>query len=251
MIRTLLILLLFYSQFVSGQVDASKIKTISKEFNRYEFSEEQDDSSSSLPLMTESFEATYPEIKTPDPLLNKFINDTIQKIIGIYRSKGVSKRIIHDYTSILDKPSEIDINFSANFISPQYISVTIRRDWEAGGGANGSSHYRIPLSFDLVNKKIVSFLDILEEKEYQMAYDILFEKFKGYTKDEMQLELYRNHQYLNNMLDSWVAIFVDEVIIFRNVSYGGKSADEEISLDFKTHSNLFKKGFLKRIKAKN
>ena len=61
----------------------------------------------------------------------------------------------------------------------------------------------------------------------------------------MQLEGYRDNHYLENILKSWIAISQNKIIIYRNVSYGGKGADNAINFEY--NKSLFKKEFLKRV----
>jgi len=63
----------------------------------------------------------------------------------------------------------------------------------------------------------------------------------------MQLEGYRDNHYLENILKNWIAISQNKIIIYRNVSYGGKGADNAINFEYDKYASLFKKEFIKRV----
>jgi hypothetical protein len=251
MTKTLLFLIFPIITF--GQVDTNQIKISSKDYYEYILAENGSscidiEIDSTVIVYEEIFEYQYPYIQTPDTSLNKFMNDTIFGIVGRNNNSLIKRK--YNWLCIWDMASENSMDYNVNLISPFFISITINLHSYAGGGANGASHDKIPLTFDLVNKKILTTTDVFNKKYYKIAYDILLQQFKTYTTDEIQMEKFKETNFLPWIIDRPVAILQDKIIFYQNVSYGGKSADAEIIFEFEKYPEIFNKKIIRQITRK-
>jgi len=236
----------------SGQVDTSKIKILSKEYNKYITAGETDlddsNNSDTLNIYQEIFEYSYPYIQTADKYLNEFINDTIRKIVGDNNS---SPKIKWGWKDISDKPAENYMNYKTHFISPYFISITIHIDSYSGGGGNGSSHSIIALTFDLVNKKVLTTTDIFKKQSYPTAYKIFKQQFDSLAKSEfLSQDKFNRPDSLLWVQNAPFALFADKIILYTAVSYGHGYYDGEIIYEFEKLSGIFAKNFLTTVKEK-
>jgi len=253
-------LLIIYSQSLFAQIDESEIKIVTKAYYYYEFSkyetydniyDDTEDRSSEDSILRDVVEIYYPNIQTPDSKLNTFINDAILKNVGVDIENSVSNKMDRSYDSLEEMPSVTYTTFTINYISSLFISLTINQNGEACCGASGASHHSIPLTFDLVNKKIICFEDVIRKKQYEKAYNILVDQYTKNTSDEIQLEKYIDQGYLQTLLKTPVVVFADKMIVYQNVSYGGKSVDITIAFEYEKYADLFNKEFLMKINKKN
>lgn len=235
----------------NGQVDTNKIKIFAKEYNEYIPSDEtylDDSNTDSLTIYQEIFEYSYPYIQTADKDLNKFINDTITKIVG---GNNNSPKIKWGWKEITEKPTENYMNYKVHLISPYFISITIHIDGYAGNGGNGSSHSNIALTFDLVNKKVLTTTDIFKKQSYSTAYKIFKQQFDSLAKSEfLSQEKFNRPDSLLWVQNSSFALFADKIILYTAVSYGHGYYDGEIIYEFENFSDIFDKKFLMTVRKK-
>jgi hypothetical protein len=246
-ISSRLLLLLIFPFSLYGQVDTNGVKVIRKVYHECVKSPEETE----VPIYLEDITIVYPYIKTPNQKINKFINDTIQKMIGVYGGKDWYDSINCSYNGIdiETKPAQTDISYYINFINSKFISLTLRTDQEACCGANGTSHLQIPLTFNLSEPQILKVKDILNSNKDSILCKIVNEQLLQDNKDLIQsfnndLEL----ETLMRILDHPIAINSKGIIIYWTLSYGHGSVDAEINLAFDKYPELFNKTLVASIK---
>ena len=253
-IATILLFILTTAAF--GQMDTSIIKITRKQYHEYVFKERQCPTDNDTGVADSAFsdvkEISYPEIKTGNQTLNKFINDTIRKITTVNELKKTSK-IAWKYDCIEDKPQELYGDYKINFINSRYLSLTITSDTYAGGGGNGAGHSQTALTFDLQKRKIMLLRDVVKKHVDSAVYDIIIAEMKA-----LSAGLFGQFGEINNptlfhftsALDQPIAIKKDRVIIYWNVSWGSRSSCEDINIYFAQHGNLFDKKFIEPVRNK-
>ncbi len=184
--------------------------------------------------------------------MNKFINDTIRKIVGVNEVLQTSRRS-WKYTCIDDKPSELYITYKINFVNSRYLSLTIISDEYAGGGANGASHEQTALTFDLQKRKILLLKNAVKKQYDSTVYRIVVEQMKASSPDLFdQFGAADNPDlfHFTSTLDHPIAIKKDRIIIYWDVSWGGRSSREEINIYFDKYAHLFDKKFIETVRKK-
>ncbi len=142
-------------------------------------------------------------------------------------------------------------SYKVNFISSYFISITIDIDSYAGGGGNGSSHARIALTFDLVNRKIITTSDIFNKPSFPSVYNIFKEQFNSLQNDEINCyEKFNRSDSLFWVQNSPFALYTDKIILYTAVSYGHGYYDGEIIYEFEKFPDIFDKKFLSIIMKK-
>jgi hypothetical protein len=247
----------------SGQIDTNKIKIFALEYNEYIPADESYlyalDNTDTLTIYQEIFEYSFPYIQTTNKDLNKLINDTITKIVGVgmhktisIEGKNSSPKIKWSWKEISDKPAEHYKNYKVHFISPYFISITINSHSYAGNGGNGSSHGTIALTFDLENKKVLNTSDIFKRQSYPIAYKIFKQQFDSLTESEFaSQEKFNRQDSLFWVQNSPFALFNDKIILYTAVYYGHGYYDGEIVYEFEKYKDLFNNEFLITIKKMN
>lgn len=265
MIRILILLLFSYSSF--GQIDTSKVK-IEKQFYHGSHCKEkecfledsvQDTNIASLgkvdnadSVFAEIINITCPIIITSNPKLDKFINDTIEKVIGIHKLIRYHEcNSSENWSCLSDKPDILEKNFNVTFFNTSFLSLTISEDWEACCGASGANHNQTAFAFDLTKRELLTLKNIIKKGNDSTLYNIAIAQlrksipqfFSEYAKiDNPSLINFRS------LLDDPFVISKNKITIYWSISAGGRGFDEPIDIYFDGYPNLFLKSFLVKVK---
>jgi hypothetical protein len=237
MIRTFFILLFYTSAY--GQVDPSKVKIVTKTYHACISSE------------NESVSAAYPFILTPNKQLNKFINDTIQKIVRVERKNRSRKINCWDGIDLDSKPAESYITYQINLVNSRFISLTIQLDSYAGGGANGASHIFFPLTFDLKENKILKLKDAIINEFDSLIYESIINQLKQTNQNLItSFENEENLQTISNILSNSISLNKHGITVYWPLSYGHGETYADVTLSFDKFEGIFDKGFIGLIRQK-
>lgn len=254
MIRNTFILLLLCSN-IYAQIDTSKIKIAEISTCEYTYKETSDCDfigdnevvdTTNVILFDEITENSCLYIETEDALLNKFLNDSITKC---KKNLNLSKKnTFNYYRCILDKAFENYSSQKLNYFSDNYISITNFEDKEACCGANGSSHYINPITYDFTKRKELLLKDILNSQTDTLVYNIIIEVFK-IEKPNLSGDFWEiNNPFLIRFVstvDYSFELHNDKIVVYLAFNWGYGGGDEAIIIPFEKYSYLFKKEFLK------
>jgi hypothetical protein len=199
----------------------------------------------------EIIDITYPIITTSDPILDKFIKDTIEYFIRLNELTDYQKcdsSISANWKCVFDKPSETRINFSVTYLNSNFLSITISKDGEAGGGASGASYGLIAFTFDLAKRKLLTLKDIVKRDKDSTLYNIAIIQLK---KDIPQFFTEFDNPSLfqfKSLLDKPFVISKDKITIYWNINAGERNFDAPVDIYFDNNTDLFNRGFLNKMK---
>lgn len=278
MIRVFFLFLLCTN--VYGQIDTRKISITSKTYFEYTFSNQDEhdyddygyddenedeygndsdnDSDNELEqgqtyydsVLIDEKEISYPIVKTPNENLNKFINNTIKERIGINEFKGSFEKLTLNFVGGA-RPSEFYMAYVLNFKNSRYLSFTFTSDCYAGGGGSGATHNQLALTFDMADSRTLLLKDIIKDEFDTEVYNISISQLKkvvpalfGEYGESSNPQLFD----FTSTLNFPIAIKKEGVVIYWNLSWGARSAAEEVIIRFDKYSHIFNKNFLKAVK---
>ncbi len=241
--------LFFLCTNVYGQIDTSKISITTKQY--YEVNYVSPECEIDYDSVINDVKAiSYPIVKTPDETLNKFLNNSIRKVTGVYEFKGSSEKtekihVCEDYLS------EFYMTYVLNFKNSRYLSFTFTSDWYVGGGGSVANHDQVALTFDMASSKTILLKDIIKDQYNTEVYNISISQLKKAVPtlfgEYGEIDNPQLFQF-SSTLNFPVAIKKEGVVIYWNLSWDARSAAEEVIIYFDKYSHLFNKHFLKAVK---
>jgi len=249
MIRVFFLFLLCTN--VYGQIDTNKINITTKQYYEFDYGPPECEIDYDS-VIIDVKKISYPIVKTPDETLNKFLNNTIRKITGVNELKGSPEKKVKIHVCE-DYLSEFYMTYALNFKNSRYLSFTFSTDWNAGGGGSGTTHDQIALTFDLVKNKTLLLKDIIKAQYDTDVYNISITELKkavptlfGQYGEIDNPQLFQ----FTSTLNFPVAVKKEGVVIYWKLSWGGRSAAEEVIIRFDKYANIFDKDFLTAVKNK-
>ncbi|MCR6640974.1 MAG: hypothetical protein NVV82_18770 [Sporocytophaga sp.] len=247
MIRVFFLFLLCTN--VYGQIDTSKISISTKQYYEFDYGPPECDIDYDS-VINDVKAISYPIVKTPDETLNKVLNNNIRKISGVHELKGSFEKTVGIH-ACEDYLSEYNLTYILNFKNSRYLSFTFSTDWYSGGGGSGVTHGQVALTFDMANSKTLLLKDIIIEQYDTEVYNISISQLKkvvpalfGEYGESSNPQLFD----FTSTLNFPIAIKKEGVVIYWNLSWGARSAAEEVIIRFDKYSHIFNRNFLKAVK---
>ncbi|MEQ9301921.1 MAG: hypothetical protein RIF33_25295 [Cyclobacteriaceae bacterium] len=188
----------------------------------------------------------YPHILTNDTdldtLINRAIMNNIPETIDSTKTNISPDSLYSLIRAAGHDPQEYSLSYKINLHSPYILSLTLQEHMSAGNGGNGWQTRKKPLTFDLVNKKLIEAKDIFHE--HSCPEEVLRKEYDIWLKDHLWSIEKRKSEMYNVALSLPFAVFEDMVVFYVLTSNGGSSFDVDVTIDFKKYPYLFNENFL-------
>ncbi len=243
----ILLFMLLFSTCLFAQKVQDKIHITTRSYYQYMWTKELSSCNDIEPIDTASVRCTwivayqYPYFITSDSKFTYRINKAVKSTFDY--SEPSSKRLqLNSWNCPDDKPGEDLMNYKIHFNGPSFLSFTIYKDYEPSGMGNGFRHDAIPFTFDLAKKKLLRLGDIIKDHCDTIVQRIIITQLKNSYPD-----LFAETGEINNpglfkpfsTLGDPFVIKLRSIILYYPLSFGGKSAYEEIEIKFSEHPELF------------
>lgn len=246
----------FTNSLIHAQMDTSLIKIITRTHNHYAFTtenycEETDtvpfqDTTAYLGLSSVT-EYQYPELRTPDSVLNKSVNDILLNTFALTNPSQEPHSA--SWTCIFNKPFEEYMYYKVAAKTRSMFCITLFKDEYAAGGGSGAGHEAYPFTFDLRKKRRLVLGDILKKEVAADVNTIVTLQLKRSSPElfEPGGEVH-NPQLFEAINLSGNNFEMNEtgIVLYWMINYGAKHNFEEIKISFHEHPELFN---AKKIKA--
>ncbi len=203
-------------------------------------------------------EGVYPIVRSTNFRLENFVNQAIRKTIFVSDLKYPTNPIDYDSLECFDQaPNSSYFSYTENFTGETLLSITINQGGSSGVGS-GSGHLHDPLTFDLVNYKILNLEDVIRKDKKKLLYTItknLVEERNwnigfngGFCDQEEDPDCYFYKHFESSVLKNGFAVNKKMIIFYLGVSYGGRSAAEPVIFEFDKYPDLLRPEFKNQLK---
>ncbi len=172
------------------------------------------------------------------------VNNTIKEITDrdVSGYLGISKG-----DSVIGYPEEYYVSYPILNKGNKFLSIVFNIYESSGGGGNGYSSGFYPITFDLVNKKILEIDDIIDSVFYEQFDSLVNKKIENLVDEEAIKDSFAdNYEYIEakkqQLLDNWgesfdktkrFALNEKNLLLYINFGESHYSYDEEIKIPVK------------------
>jgi hypothetical protein len=243
----IVIFISLFSASLSAQKAITKVSISTRHYYHYEWTKEMSSCENSETVDTASLRCiwiisySYPYFKTSDVNFTQLINKAVQNTFD--HSTPSSKFIrLNSWKCLEDKPGEDLMSYRINLNAYPFLSFIIYKDFEPSGLGNGFRHDAIPFTFDIENKKLMTIGDVIKDNYDTTVHRIIISYIKK-TNPALLSELgeINNPELFHpfSTLGYLFAMTKESIVLYYPLSFGGKSAYEEIEIKFKEYPQLF------------
>ena len=241
---TRVLFLILFSSTAFAQIDTSFAKIKNRGYHECHAERPND-----LYTPIVEINISYPHIIIKDKSLQKFLNDTIEKLFQVYGKVTDNAKCKFEGPDLRD-PSFTSTYFKINNFNSKYFSLTRTVQWGGGGGSGFATH-QYSSTFDFANGNFLRIRDIVDNENdsafYTTIISILKTRFPDDFKSPSQEWNPKLFQFTSTQ-ESEFGLNKESIIISWEVVLGGAAFSRDAIIPIKKYSYLFKNEFLNSMK---